>query len=487
MFRNFIALTINGKPCKITGQNAFAPLSDFLRYHKRLTGTKVVCAEGDCGACTVMLARAGQKVTFHSINSCIFPTFLADGCHLVTVEGLGSLTEIQSAMMNHFGGQCGFCTPGFVMSLSNLFEHKDRPTEQNVKNYLTGNLCRCTGYQPIIQAAQSVDIKKHQRVKDLHPWKELSSELLSVTIEPVLIETEGQEFYAPRNLTDAVNYRQKHPGSRIFSGSTDIGVQINKGKPAGQYQMSLHLIDELFLIQRTPLKTASEASEERVHVGAKVTLTELQNNIESIEPEFAKFLNIFASVQIKNSATLVGNLANGSPIADTTPFLLAKEAIVHVVGTSGAREIPITQFFKSYKTFHMSQEEIITGISWSVRKPEGPQRRVVGIYKVSQRRDLDISCVNACFDFLIEKNLIECARIAMGGVGPVPIRLSKIESQLKGKKIDQKLMKGVLQDLSREISPQSDIRGSADFRILIGQQLFQKFIDEKLLNQRSFS
>ncbi len=473
MFRGQVHFTVNGQFHDLSGEGAFAPLSDTLRYRLRKTGTKVVCAEGDCGACTVLLARVGDSgvLDFQSINSCIFPSFSADGCHLVTVEGLASgevLHEIQKSMARNFGGQCGFCTPGFVMSLVNMFERKAKPSEQNIKNYLTGNLCRCTGYQPILQAAQDVDMQNVKPVREMYPLQVETEQLRAKTTSSLMIEAGARTLFAPRTLAEAVKFRGENPKARIFSGATDIGVQINKGKYPGDKQMSLHLLVGL---NRLELDSGF------VHVGARVTLDRLQNFCQTHAPAFAEFLNIFASPQIKNSATLAGNLANGSPIADTTPFLLAVDAQIELTGSKGTRLVPLNGFFVGYKKFNKSEEEFITAVRFITPKTS---RLKIGLYKVSQRRDLDISCVNSCFIVHEQDGKIASAKIAFGGVGPVAVRLFELENKITGQTLDRALVDAVAAEIGQTVQPISDVRGSGVFRKRMAQQLFKKFAREHL-------
>lgn len=480
MLREQIHLTVNGQIISLGAQEALAPLSDTLRYLMRKTGTKVVCAEGDCGACTVMMTRVNesqdaeaapsQSRKYRSINSCIVPTFLMDGCHVITVEALAQdqqLHEVQSSMVRNFGAQCGFCTPGFVMSITNMFEHKAKPSTQNIKNYLTGNLCRCTGYQSIIDAAKDVDTQKLAPLAQRFAFPEQSKELTELTSNSILIKTEEVEFFAPKTLAEAIDYKSKYPDCRIFSGATDIGVQINKGKHAGRKQMSLHLIHELYEIQTFP----------KVRIGARVTLDRLQTFAEKHLPIFGQFMHIFASPQIKNSATLVGNLANGSPIGDTIPFLMTLDADVLLVGPQGQRHVPVKDFFKAYKTFDMLPSELIQAVEFDL--PDMKKTKI-GLYKVSQRRDLDISSINASF-WIEEKNgVVKNLKLALGGVGPTPLRLSKVESQLVNKKIDRNFVDETKKLLAQSIQPLSDLRGSHDFRKLMAQQVFEKFAQEHL-------
>ncbi len=470
MSRDYIQFSVNGKLHKFRGQQAFLPLSDLLRYELAKTGTKVVCAEGDCGACTVMCRRdQSRSEKFQSLNSCIKAGILLDGCQIITVEGLeknGALSEVQESMVRNFGGQCGFCTPGFVMSMTNMYENTEgKITEQKVKNFLTGNLCRCTGYSPIIQAAMDVDRSKLKPMKDQFNTAEIDKALKEDRSKSIFIEWNGKEFFAPVSLAEAAEYKKKHKNARIFSGATDIGVQINKGRDPGSHLMSLHLIKELYEIKEDA---------ESIQVGAKTSLYELEKFVADKAPEFANFLHIFASPQIKNVATLVGNIANGSPIADTTPYLLTADAEVDLYSVNGIRSLPLVEFIQGYKKFDLKDDEIISHIRFKKLDKDAK----VGLYKVSQRRDLDISCVNSSFIFVADKGKIKKARIALGGVGPKTIRLSQLEKHIEGKEINEALSSEVKKMIIDEITPLSDVRGTAEFRKNISLGLYEKFIKE---------
>lgn len=474
-FRDYIVLTINGQVHKITGERAFMPLSSLLRYEVGLTGTKVVCAEGDCGACTVMRRQhSAESEKFQSLNSCISTSFLNDMSHLITVEGLNAsnhLSEVQDSMIRHFGGQCGFCTPGFVMAISSLFENSSKITEQKVKNYLTGNLCRCTGYQPIINAAMGVDVKKVAPLKSCYNYGQLAQTFEADANIPVKITAGEKEFFAPTTLAMAAEYKKRFPVVRIFSGATDVGVQINKGKNPGVHLMSLHLIPEMYQLQKENAANYGDC----VAVGARVTLAQLQKFLEDKSPQFANFLNIFASPQIKNAATLVGNLANGSPIADTTPYLLTAEADVELFGVNGARWTPLVSFIKGYKSFDIKDDEFITRIRFKI---PNTQKSKISLYKVSQRRDLDISCVNSSFIFQAKDKHLENVKIAYGGVGPKALRLIDVEKALEGQLLTPALVDKAKKLISQTITPISDLRGSADFRSQMALDLFEQFVQE---------
>lgn len=352
------------------------------------------------------------------------------------------------------------------MSLANMFEHKCEPSEQNIKNYLTGNLCRCTGYQPIINAAKGVQADRLKRVSELYPVNEVKGRLKQECKSSLYIETGSRRFFAPVTLAEALEFKKSHPGVRIFSGATDLGVQINKGKDPGPMQMSLHLVDELYALSE---------KEGSIEVGARVTLDQLQDFIEDKIPELAKFLNIFASPQIKNSATLVGNLANGSPIADTTPALMVLDAQVELASVLGVRSISVAEFFKGYKEFHVHPDELITRI----RIPAVTYKKM-GLYKISQRRDLDISCVNAAFLVQSRSGQIQSLKIAFGGVAATPLRLKALESEIPNQRISNKLIDEIQSKIEASVQPLSDVRGSSEFRKKMAGQLWRKFAQEHL-------
>ncbi|MEK6627388.1 MAG: FAD binding domain-containing protein [Bdellovibrionota bacterium] len=479
--RNSIIFYLNGVKKEVSGQDIFLPLSSYLRYESFLTGTKVVCAEGDCGACTVMLAKwkpQDRGNNYFSINSCIAMTFAMDGASLVTVEGLAEAekcAEVQSSMIRNFGGQCGFCTPGFIMSITNLLEQKANQkecatacayvklNEQNVKNYLTGNLCRCTGYTPIIKAALDVDIKKHILIKDKYPQVDLSVQMRS----SVLISTEAGEYFAPTTLIEACQYKDKYPETILFSGSTDLGVQINKGYLQPKKILSLHLIEELY---------TQQIEGTAITIGARATLSELQKLVQDRIPSLDRFLNIFASPQIKNSATLVGNLANASPIADMTPVMMALDAEVIIYGKSGKSTKPLKDFYLGYKKLNLQKDEIITHIQFQI--PDAQQK--FENYKVSQRRDLDISTINASFNFSLNNNKIKTARIALGGVAATTLRLADVENKIIGAEINIQTIESIKKLITDAIHPLTDARGTSEYRTILAANLFDKFAKEQL-------
>lgn len=478
-------LYLNGKRYEIAAEQAGMMLADYLRHVRHLTGTKIVCAEGDCGACTVLRlfpdgARGPAKNVYLPINSCITTVAQLDGSSLVTVDSLAdkSLTPVQQAMMNCHGSQCGFCTPGFVMALTGLVEKKlcNQKTAsapiapKEAQNATTGNLCRCTGYQPIIEAAVSVDVSRCAPVRARFFSKAQESDLKKAHKQALLLEAENISFFAPTSLKAARQYLAKYRDARLVGAATDLGVVHNKRKIRLHRMVSLHLIPSLYELKE---------SKGRLLVGARVTLSELRYAVKKKAPEFARFLDLFASPQIKNIATLVGNVSNASPIADTPPFLLAMDARVHILGARGKRIVEISDFFLGYRKTALKPGEIIYAIDFCL--PE--KQESLSLYKASQRKDLDISAANAAFRIFwtdAKKSSVKDIRLAMGGVAATTIRLSNAEAVFRGQKITKPLLGRAIEALQADIKPMSDLRGSAAFRRLLAENFLRRFVLENV-------
>ncbi len=520
--RDFVLFYLNGKPVTVRGEKTRMMLADFLRYEKHLTGTKIVCAEGDCGACSVLRYSPLQLQSgFVAINSCITTVAQMDGSSLVTVEGLADenrLHPIQESMVACHGSQCGFCTPGFVMATAGLVEKKllqqqakelntsdAKISEKEAKNYLTGNLCRCTGYQPIIDAVTSVDISHCQSLEKRYWTQEISSKLekhieTSLWVQQ-LSGSSRWIYFAPTTLQEAKDYLHQQADVKIVAAGTDFGVLVNKEKMEPTHWLSLNLVKEMYQLKigsvqqdslsqkksnqgqgvqdaqnKTQQTQATQSKNNQIWVGARVTLAEMRRQIEVAVPEFAKFLDVFASPQIKNAATLVGNIANASPIADTPAFLLIANAVVVVAGKDGDREIPLDKFYLGYRQTAIKPNEMIVAIRFDI-----PQKNeIIKLRKSSQRKDLDISCVNVGFRLLMSDNKIADLKISMGGVAATPLRLSQTESALRGKAWNEKLLPELISHVQSEINPISDLRGSSSFRRLLVENLLTQFHQEVL-------
>ncbi len=464
-------------------------LAEFLRKKRNLPGTKIVCAEGDCGACTLLKAApysAEKKPRYLPVNSCIIPVATLDGARLVTVEGLAQKKEnsselhpAQKAMLNCHGSQCGFCTPGFVMALAGLVENRIEKkqtesaiSEKDARNALTANLCRCTGYQPILNAACSIRVSDCESVAKRYHSPALEKELKKAIQTPVTLKSDSFHFFAPTRLSEAAKFLKAHPRARILSGSTDLGVVHNKRKARLEEVVSLHLIPELYQLKKV--------GKNRIHVGARVTLSEVRDFVKkSLIPEFANFLDLFASPQIKNQATLIGNLANASPIGDTPPFLLVAGTVIHtwnskLPAAKAKRKIPIEDFFLGYRKTALKPGEWITGLEFDIPSP----KEKLSLKKISQRKDLDISTVNAAYRIEFDRSgqKIKRARIAYGGIAATPLRLPKIERALEGQDIRHVSIEKLTDLLQQSISPLSDVRSSSAFRRVTAENLLTRFV-----------
>lgn len=492
--RDHVLLFINGKPHTVRGEEAGMMLSDYLRYQLQLTGTKVVCAEGDCGACTVLRQTSlpgSATPIFEPINSCILTVAQMDSAHLLTIEAMGEgwpegLSPVQSAMVSCHGSQCGFCTPGFVMALSGLVDKRvaagaatNALQNQEVKNALTGNLCRCTGYQPIIEAARAIPLAQCPPLAQRFVTADSTRARKKGRAVPVEVKSPTFHFYAPLTAKAAARFLSQHSEGRVIGAGTDLGVLVNKGKLTYRALVSLHLIPELNEVrERTSKGKKGAPGPRRLWIGGNVTIADLRRATESSIPELARFLDLFASPQIKHAATLAGNVANASPIGDTLPFLLVAGATLHLTGPKGEREIPIEKFFLDYRKTARKRDEIITAIEIDIPE-EGEE---LWLTKVSQRKDLDISAVSAAFrvrwaDRPAKK--IADIRVGLGGVAGVPLRLKRTEGKLAQRALDSGAVAAAVETLQSEITPLSDLRGSAAYRRVVAENLLTRFLESR--------
>lgn len=470
--RNFVLLYINGQPCRITGETAFLSLANYLRYERQATGTKIVCEEGDCGACSILLGRVenGQLV-YQPVNSCIQFLYQLDCTHIITVEGLrldGRLNPVQEAMVDEHGAQCGYCTPGFVVTMCSLLDQKSAPAScQELKDGLTGNLCRCTGYEPILRAGMSVDIPRIQPLHALYPPEPIVREFEAHLQDEVRIEAGERLFVCPASIESAVAFKASHPGTVVVSGGTDVGVICNKRGVEPPVLMSTSHLPELGMIA----SQTDEDGREVLTVGARVTLSALEHFMKDRVPELYKILNVFGAPQIKNAGTLAGNIANGSPIGDSLPFLMVMDAEVELAGTLGSRFVPMNRLYKGYRTLDMQPDELITHI----RIPLPKAHETLKLYKVSKRKHLDISAFTAAILLTTDGDTIQTARLTYGGVGPVVLRLPQTEAFLVGKPVTEATFREAGKIARQEVTPISDVRGSQAFRLQLAENILMKF------------
>jgi xanthine dehydrogenase small subunit len=463
--RDHLLLYLNGSPIEVAGEDAMRPLTELLRRRRRLVGTKVVCAEGDCGACTVLVGRPGDRgLRYEVVDACIAFPYQLDGTHVVTVEGLrrgGDLHPVQQAMVDCYGSQCGFCTPGMVMALVGLAEEDGALADPDrLRLALSGNLCRCTGYVQILEAAAAVE--SPPRLRDLYAEERMLDALRACEGDDVSLGDGDARLLLPGSLQSALAWRSEHPQARVVSGATDLGVLYNKGR--------LERRPVLCLRRSLPELGGVHTDGGVLSCGAGATWTEVERAAERGVPELVRILHRFGAPQIRNMATVGGNLMNGSPIADSTPFFFVTEAEIEVRSVRGARRLPATELYRGYKETVLESDELMVRVD----APLPGDGELLVLHKMSKRRDLDISTLTAAFLLDLDGDVIRRARIAFGGVAPVVLRLPATEALLEGERLELATMERAGERAAREITPISDVRGSAHFRLRLSANLLRK-------------
>ena len=473
--RDHILLFVNGKQNRIDGADAFRTLSDFLRGVLSLCGTKIVCSEGDCGSCSVLCGTPdfeAKKFSYKPIDSCIRFVYQLDGCNIVTVEGLtdnevqcGSLNGVQQSMIDCHGSQCGFCTPGFVMTMTGILEDTQQPTENQWRRGLTGNLCRCTGYSPIIDAGLKCEAQSSPPMNKCFEPAEMLKAIGGLASEEIKIESDSQTIYSPTSVDQAVAFLDQHPDAQVVAGATDVGVQFNKGYCDAKVWLDLNRV--------ASLKTASNTGGAIV-AGSGATWSDIETLIEEDLPQFHEILTWFGSPQIRNVGTIGGNIINASPIADSLPLMFVSDAELQLSGKGGTREVNINDFYQGYKKFDLRSGELLS----QVRIPLPEDDEELRLYKISRRQDLDISSFTAAIKMKLSGSKIRSAAIAYGAVGPVVLRLPKTESFLVGKELDNKTMVAAGEIAVGEITPITDVRGGDEYRFQLARNVLLKFLHE---------
>lgn len=437
---------LNGTPVRIHNTPPQTTLLDFIRS-QGLTGAKEGCAEGECGACAVLIvAASANKTTFRSVNSCLMPLPSAANQEIYTVEalaGAGKLSEVQQAMAERGGSQCGYCTPGFVVSMFAAQQNGDRDFHA-----LGGNLCRCTGYRPIHDALKSLALPGADP---------LTSRLTQPAprISAVRYRTPEGQYSRPASLAECLALAQDDPAACFVAGNTDLGVLTNLRDTRFPHLIALDAIPELREFSETP---------DAVEIGAALTFTEISERWASAPSVFHDWLQLFASILIRNRATLGGNLATASPIGDSAPFLMSLNASVRITGPAGERFVPLPEFFRAYRQTDLDTGELIR----SIRIPK-PLPQLMRFYKVAKRRLDDISTVAAGISMNRDASGRPARiRLAFGGVGPTPILFAPED------------FTNATDEIRRSLRPIDDHRGSAAYRLAMAQSLVSKFRAEAL-------
>ncbi|TWT35900.1 4-hydroxybenzoyl-CoA reductase subunit gamma [Posidoniimonas corsicana] len=490
--RDHLVFYLNGARLEVRGPAVGRTLTDFLRYGdapstQPLTGTKVACAEGDCGACTVLVGRpdpATRRLVYQAIDACIAFVYQMDGAHVLTVESLAvdrQLSDVQQAMVDCHGSQCGFCTPGFVMALHGLRANQPSSglSEEELRVGLSGNLCRCTGYAQILEAAHSIESCAAEPLDDRYDAAQIATDLAARCRESVHVnagpsaESNGKpqtttapvEAFVPATLQELIAARAARPDARLVAGATDLGVQHNHGKIAPQ---------SVIVMSRVPELNRLDVDEHELVIGAAVTWRQIEQATADALPEYSRLLSRFGSPQVRHAGTLGGNLANASPIADSIPLHMVAESTLRIAGPDGSREVPIEDFYLGYKELDLHADEVLESVTTPLPGPEVQ----LTLHKVSKRRDMDISTVTAAFWLDMQGQTIREARVALGGVGPVVVRARRAEAALQGQRLSLDAMRRAGRAARDEVAPISDVRGSAAYRLQLVENLFVKCLHD---------
>lgn len=467
-------VTVNGLAREFTGPAQCTAL-DFLR-DSGLTGCKEGCAEGECGACAILVCRpatpdeAGTTSRWTALNACLLPAAALDGQEVITAEGLGTVEDlhpVQRELAGRGGSQCGYCTPGFVCSMAAEFYRPDRaggvPDGEHGPNgfdlqALSGNLCRCTGYRPIRDAAYALGTAA---ADDRLALRQTGSAPAPV---PTDLAGPAGRFRRPESLATALSVLHDEPDTVVVAGSTDWGIEVN-----------LHGVRarSVLAVDRLPQLRTIDWSEDRVEIGAALTLSELESELTGRLPLLDQLFGQFASRLIRNAATLGGNLGTGSPIGDTPPVLLALEASVVLTSTAGERVVPLADYFLGYRRTVRRPDELITRfrIPW-------PTAPMTAFHKIAKRRIDDISSVAVGYAIAIDDGVISKARIGLGGVAATPLRARATEAALQGRSWSSETVDDLAATIAAEGTPQDDLRASAGYRAaMLGNSLRRLYIE----------
>ncbi len=470
--RSSVSFILDNKVISEDFKDAVLPTTTVLNYLRSLPvhkGVKEGCAEGDCGACTVVLGElAGDKIKYTAVNSCLVFLPMIHGKQLVTVENLksadGALHPVQQAMVETGGSQCGFCTPGFIMSMFALYKNHNQPNRETIDDALTGNLCRCTGYRPIVEASAKSCV--HCGLDSLTSWEpNVVQHLRSIERSAALIETKHQTYFQPRTLLEALTLKHQHTDAVVICGATDVALRVTKKHELLKKIIDLSLVDELQQIQDDP---------DCLRIGSAATLSSIEGSIVNF-PALRDTFRVFGSVQIRNLATLGGNIGSASPIGDTLSALIPYGAKVVLQSVADKREVLLENFITGYRKTVRADDELIVEIIVPRPSPES----IIKWYKVSKRKDLDISTISAGFRLELDStNKISSVTLAYGGMAEQVKRARSAEDFLQGKLWSRETVEQAMPFIDKDFTPISDARAGKEFRQVAARNLLLKFWSE---------
>ncbi len=468
MVSDTIQFLFSNQIYKIKNPDPNKTILSYVREDLKKTGTKEGCAEGGCGACTIVLGELQKnKIIYKAINACIAFLPTLNGKQLILVEDLignnQKLHPVQEAMVKFHGSQCGFCTPGFTMSLFSMYKNNRSVNKDIVDEALSGNLCRCTGYRPIIDAAKSLNNKI-----DLDHFKKNQNRTINllkkIQISEVEINNKGKRYFAPKTIINLKKILKKYPNAKILSGGTDLSLEVTKLRKEIKTIVSLNSLENLNFIKK---------NKNYIEIGATTSLIEFQNFIKKYFTDFYEVLKRYGSLQIRNVGTIAGNIATASPIGDTLPLLLTLEAKVMVQGINKIKTFSLNEFFVSYRKTKLKKGEFIYSIKIPIIKDS-----IFKAYKISKRFDDDISSVCGSFIFSIQNNKIKKAVIAYGGMSEIPKRASAIENRLLNSEFSENTFEKAVNLINKDFSPLDDMRASKNYRIAVAKNLLLKAFHE---------
>ena len=436
---------------------------EYLRNYKNLKGTKEGCASGDCGACTAVLAEIkNNKLKYKSINTCITLLYTLHSKQLLTVEHIESkyLHPVQQSMVDYDGAQCGFCTPGFVMSMYAMHKNKIKPTNQNINKYLSGNLCRCTGYRPIKDALKN--LKKYKNLNT--DSSEILKKLKKVNLNDVILNKNNSKFFIHKNLQTFKKDFIKSKNPSLLVGGTDLSLEITKRRKN---------LDEIFYLGQNKDLNFIKVKKNNLHIGAATPINDILGILKKYYSEFYEMFERYGSEQIRNVASLGGNIGSASPIGDSLPVLISLDTKLILDGNK-SRKVSISDYFISYRKTKLRKKEFIKEIIIPLKS----KNNILKCYKISKRIDDDISSVFMAINTEIKNKKFKSIKIVCGGMAAIPKIAKKTENFLKNKKINLDNISKAKKIISKEFSPLSDVRSSKSYRTKIVSNLLDRFWNE---------